>query len=294
MAGVPLDSGFQQQLDQMMAAAPGGMGIVSGGRTNAEQAALYAQKGPGLAAAPGTSWHEKGLAADLRFASPQVLDWAHQHAAEYGMYFPMSWEPWHIQPLWTQNRSAGSQPNAGTSTPPPGEPSTSGATGGDWMGQALGGVMSALGAPADSGGFGKIAQALAPSGGGTSAGAPGAAPSGGGGVSDPGGYQMAYHYALAAGASPHEADILAKLAGPESGYNPHAFNGNAATGDKSFGLWQVNMLGPMGPARMQQFGLKSENDLYDPAVNARAAVSILRSQGVGAWANSARKLGLTG
>lgn len=69
----------------------------------------------------------------------------------------------------------------------------------------------------------------------------------------------------------------------ESSGNPKAFNPNASTGDKSYGLFQVNMLGGLGPERMRQFGLKKEEELFDPNVNARAAKQILESQGLGAW-----------
>lgn len=57
----------------------------------------------------------------------------------------------------------------------------------------------------------------------------------------------------------------------ESGGRPSAYNGNAATGDKSYGLFQINMIGNLGKARMKQLGLSSYEDLLDPGVNARAA-----------------------
>jgi hypothetical protein len=41
--------------------------------------------------------------------------------------------------------------------------------------------------------------------------------------------------------------------------------------DDSYGLWQINMLGSMGDSRLKTYGLKSREDLYDPATNARAA-----------------------
>jgi hypothetical protein len=65
----------------------------------------------------------------------------------------------------------------------------------------------------------------------------------------------------------------------ESNGRPGAFNGNAATGDKSYGLFQINMLGSMGASRMKQFGLSSEKDLLDPLVNAKAAYQMSR----GGW-----------
>ena len=70
----------------------------------------------------------------------------------------------------------------------------------------------------------------------------------------------------------------------ESGGNPDAFNGNASTGDKSYGLFQINMLGGLGPSRMRQFGLSSENQLFDPLTNARVAYQMSRGgSDFGAW-----------
>lgn len=60
----------------------------------------------------------------------------------------------------------------------------------------------------------------------------------------------------------------------ESGGNPRAFNPRGR--DLSYGLFQINMLGAMGPDRRQRFGLSSNEDLYDPATNARVAFAISR------------------
>lgn len=57
----------------------------------------------------------------------------------------------------------------------------------------------------------------------------------------------------------------------ESTGRPTAYNGNRYTGDSSYGLFQINMLGSLGPSRRAQFGLKSNNDLFKPLVNAKAA-----------------------
>lgn len=57
----------------------------------------------------------------------------------------------------------------------------------------------------------------------------------------------------------------------ESGGNAKAFNGNAGTGDKSYGLFQINMLGGMGPERRKAYGLSSDADLYDAQRNAQIA-----------------------
>ena len=62
----------------------------------------------------------------------------------------------------------------------------------------------------------------------------------------------------------------------ESSANARAHNGNAGTGDNSYGLFQINMLGAMGPERLRQYGLSSYEDLYDPYVNARVAYQMSR------------------
>lgn len=73
------------------------------------------------------------------------------------------------------------------------------------------------------------------------------------------------------------------IAMAESSGNPRAHNPNASTGDNSYGLFQVNMLGSMGAERRRQLGLTSNDELFDPAVNARAAKQVFDSQGLGAW-----------
>src|SRR5215471_2365121 len=60
----------------------------------------------------------------------------------------------------------------------------------------------------------------------------------------------------------------------ESSGNPRAFNGNVGTGDQSYGLFQINMLGDMGPSRRKQFGLASNDQLFDPLTNAKAAYQL--------------------
>src|SRR3954464_4278597 len=49
---------------------------------------------------------------------------------------------------------------------------------------------------------------------------------------------------------------------------------NAIPPDNSYGLWQINMLGGLGPARRKEFGISTNDALYDPAVNARAMFKI--------------------
>jgi hypothetical protein len=86
-------------------------------------------------------------------------------------------------------------------------------------------------------------------------------------------------YAQSAGMA--NPQVMAAIAMAESGGNPRAHN--PVPPDNSYGLWQINMIGSMGPARRQQYGISSNEELYDPAVNARAAAKILKSQGPSAW-----------
>lgn len=58
----------------------------------------------------------------------------------------------------------------------------------------------------------------------------------------------------------------------ESGGNTRAHN--ATPPDDSYGLWQINMLGGLGPERRSSLGLDSNEDLFDPEVNARAMFRI--------------------
>ena len=57
----------------------------------------------------------------------------------------------------------------------------------------------------------------------------------------------------------------------ESMGTPNSWNPNRKTGDNSYGLFQINMLGEMGEARREKFNLKSNEDLFDPVRNAEIA-----------------------
>lgn len=62
------------------------------------------------------------------------------------------------------------------------------------------------------------------------------------------------------------------IAMAESGLKPTAYNGRPP--DKSYGLWQINMIGKLGPDRVRKFKLSRYEDLFDPHTNARAAYII--------------------
>jgi hypothetical protein len=57
----------------------------------------------------------------------------------------------------------------------------------------------------------------------------------------------------------------------ESNGRPLAHNDNLSTGDNSYGIFQINMLGQLGIDRREKFDLEANKDLYDPITNAQIA-----------------------
>lgn len=90
-------------------------------------------------------------------------------------------------------------------------------------------------------------------------------------------------YAQAAGFTGGEIAIATAIAMAESDGNPNAHNNNAATGDDSYGLWQINMLGSLAAPRRLAFGITSNEQLFDPMTNAKAARHVRMTQGWTAW-----------
>ncbi|MEI7674863.1 MAG: hypothetical protein WCI60_03960 [bacterium] len=61
------------------------------------------------------------------------------------------------------------------------------------------------------------------------------------------------------------------VAKKESNGQPIRFNGNANTGDSSYGMFQINMISSLGPERRDKFNLVSNSDLLNPVINAQIA-----------------------
>lgn len=80
-----------------------------------------------------------------------------------------------------------------------------------------------------------------------------------------------YALARAAGFPPVVAVTMTAIALRESAGKADAFNGNASTGDRSYGLWQINMFQGLAAERLKLFGLAHAEQLLDPATNAHAA-----------------------
>jgi len=80
----------------------------------------------------------------------------------------------------------------------------------------------------------------------------------------------------------------------ESGGRSSATNPDRSTGDDSYGLFQINMLGNLGPARRKQYGLKSNSELLNADTNIEAAKKLSKNwTDFGAWGigpNAYRKM----
>ena len=59
------------------------------------------------------------------------------------------------------------------------------------------------------------------------------------------------------------------VAKAESNGRPFAFNGNVETGDSSYGIFQINMIGNLGPDRKDKFNLDLNAELFSPVKNAQ-------------------------
>lgn len=57
----------------------------------------------------------------------------------------------------------------------------------------------------------------------------------------------------------------------ESRGHPTSRNNTPSTGDNSYGLFQINMIGTLGDTRREKFGILKNSELFDPVTNAKAA-----------------------
>ena len=71
------------------------------------------------------------------------------------------------------------------------------------------------------------------------------------------------------------------VAKKESGGRPLALNNSKRTGDSSYGLFQINMIGDLGPDRRDKFNLESNVELFNPVLNAQ--IAFYMSQGGKDW-----------
>ena len=70
----------------------------------------------------------------------------------------------------------------------------------------------------------------------------------------------------------------------ESNARPLALNKSTRTGDSSYGIFQINMFGDLGPSRREKFGLTDNKQLFDPVLNLQVAHLMSRGgEDFGAW-----------
>lgn len=88
-----------------------------------------------------------------------------------------------------------------------------------------------------------------------------------------------------AGFSENQIPTVVAIALAESGGNPQAHRKPSVPPhrDDSYGLWQINMLGDMGRDRLKKYGLRSNEDLFNPAVNAKVAYLMSGGSNFRAW-----------
>ena len=76
----------------------------------------------------------------------------------------------------------------------------------------------------------------------------------------------------------------------ESNGRPLALNDNKSTGDKSYGIFQINMLGELGVDRLEKFDLVSNKELFDPVTNAEITYYMTKGgKDWSSWPNSIGK-----
>ena len=76
----------------------------------------------------------------------------------------------------------------------------------------------------------------------------------------------------------------------ESNGRPLALNDNIRTGDKSYGIFQINMLGKLGDDRKDKFELVSNKELFDPVTNAEITYHMTKGgTDWSSWPNSIGK-----
>lgn len=70
----------------------------------------------------------------------------------------------------------------------------------------------------------------------------------------------------------------------ESMGNALNFNGNSKTGDKSYGLFQINMIGDLNADRKQKYDLDYASQLLNPVINCQVAYSMSKAgENWGPW-----------
>lgn len=249
------------------------------------------------AAPPGRSMHEIGLAADL----VGDLNWVVQNAHKYGLkhFKDVNNEAWHVQPVELPNsRKAYEESGSKWGGEPAGAaPFDMDSDFADELDGGGGGSREHGGRQDDGKTFGNadsyglsISQRVANSITGPLSGQTGTAS----GVSrtkvnkkkvDPTlirrGQLTGEQVALLLHKAGFRGEDIIKgvaISERESRWKSTAHNPNRSTGDNSFGLFQINMIEKYAEGRRKSFGITSNEDLFDPETNVRAAKAMYDSR----------------
>lgn len=249
-------------------------------------------------AAPGQSYHEIGLAADLA----GDMSWINAHVKEFGLInFPEygregAKEAWHVQPSDIPRAREGDSGSGATgnwtnTTSNNDTTSTSSFSGGSSSLASLGQQSIAeiikqysgannfssggSGNSLSSNNGGSSSNGNSTSGYGTGEGAGNVPKSGSGAL-------YAAQLAYAVGFRGQDLVKMVAIAGRESGWDPSAANGN--TSDR--GLWQINW-SANGRTMKDKLGVTTKEGMFDPMMNARGARILWESGGFRPWRASA-------
>lgn len=120
-----MNAQFRAALQGLISSAPSGirqqLQVFSGYRSPTKQAELYnralqkygsPQAARQWVAPPNKSQHNKGMAADLKYLSPQAMKWVRENAPAHGLSFPLKNEPWHVELATARNPNAAKPPSA--------------------------------------------------------------------------------------------------------------------------------------------------------------------------------------
>jgi hypothetical protein len=237
--------------------------------------------------------HEIGLAADL--APSTEFDWIKENADRFGLrsFFDVNNEPWHVQPKelpasrlkyekigapWGHNGNVvePTDTNASISNLDKLMHDTVSSLGGTsgrganmaiskYAGLSMNAAIEAFGLEMGGGGGVSGVPTVNAVTGGTNPASPGSNSSG---KSILTGAEVAKYFYNAGFRGKRLVEAVA-IAHRESRFNAKAHNPKPP--DNSYGLMQINMLGNLGPARRGYYNLKKNEDLFNPATNARVA-----------------------